>query len=198
MATNFIGPYQIDIEYQTGDPAFDHVVKFDCDVVSEPNPGDTFADFDLATRQGTGIQADTAMDALVAVLEPFFASADASIISATLWKVAVPTNVRTFKATYAIGAAGTAGGTTKIAGEVVFTFRTIEGGIKRVQLEETVESAQTRVAYGTLSPGIEVDLMDYVTDADTWILGRDTSYVYLPLNFCGGQNEAIWRKRYRD
>jgi len=197
MATNFPGPYQIDLNYTCGDPALSHIMRLNCDLDADPPVGTDFSFMNVITRDLSALTLDAAVDAFVAKLIPLFASADATIDNADLWKVQEGTFVREYRSSYDISTPGTHAGATGLASEKIFTFRTLEGNIMKIYLEEAVGVINTAVTYASLGAGVEQDLFDYVASPSAWILARDTSYPWFPLKYNGGQNESLWRKRYR-
>jgi hypothetical protein len=79
---------------------------------------------------------------------------------------------------------------------MIFTFRTLEGGLMKINIEEGNRASGISIAAGALT-GTEADFVAYVVSDDGWFLGRDTSYPIAALYLHPGQNEAIFKARYR-
>lgn len=193
MAVNFPGPYEVDINYEQD--GLDHKLRLNCDVVIVPTVGDLPADIDLVTRQGTGIALDVAVDAITDFIHPLFESASV-LTTFDFWRYDPLSFSKTYITTGDISKAGTSATHNTRAGQSVYTHRTLEGGIMKVTLMEPSIFSNLVTPYASLGAASQA-LMDYVCDADTWILGRDTSYPVVPLNLAQGQNEATFRRRYR-
>lgn len=77
-------------------------------------------------------------------------------------------------------------------------FRTKEGGTMRITLQEATQAVGSPVAYGDLG-AVRQALVDYVelVAEGAYFLGRDTSYPLAFTRMFPGQNEAIFKKRFR-
>lgn len=193
MTLNFPGPYQVDINYIVD--TLDHKITLNCSTVEPQSPGADFADIEVNTRAIGPRNLQFAIDALVEILQPFY-NADCSFTTAALYKVADMSFVRTWISEYTIGEDGTDVGDYVKASEQIMTFRSGEGGIMKFTLEETIYGQYGRVSGGAVT-GDAADLRDYINADSTWVLARDTSYPIATLNWNLGQNETVFRKRYR-
>lgn len=194
MADNFPGPYQMRVFYAVQGRS--HVQNINCDVIGTPAIGTAFADITLVTKDAVGIAADTAVDEWVDLIDGRLATVDAVINRAELWKYTDLTDLSTFVSSYSIGVAGANGIATKPASELIMTFRTQEGGIMRIVIEESTAVVGAKQPYPPSDAGDQA-IMDYVVASDTWMLAKDTSYPVVALNFLPGQNERAFKKLYR-
>jgi hypothetical protein len=97
-----------------------------------------------------------------------------------------------------ISATGTHEEASTPASEYIITFRTFEGGLMQLRYEECPVTSFERVAAGSVIPGSwQANLLDFVLGASGCFLGRDTSYPIAALYILPGQNEKIFKKRYR-
>lgn len=193
MASNFPGPYEVEIHYTSNSNS--HVQRLNCDVISTPNPGDAASTIDLKTRTGGSVQLDTAVAAWVALIADNFQTT-ATFDNFTFWQIDPGTFDKTFITTESLSQIGTGGGSSTPEHQVALTFRTIEGGSMRVVMLESQTTTNERKTYADSSIPI-IAIMDFVVSGVNWILARDTSYPIAPLNSVGGQNEALFKKAYR-
>lgn len=199
MANNFPGPYEVRLSYQTTSAAvaLDHTQRLNCDLTAIPTPGDDFSNINLKTRGGIATpDLAAAMEAWLALIaERFFTSTTFGTIE--LWSYTPLTYDATFISAYSPTiAAGLSVTVTNPMMQEVMTFRTQEGGIMRVQLMEGVIATNERSPYPTLNADIDA-IFDFVKSSVNWILARDTSYPFAALNHLGGQNEKLFRQRFR-
>jgi len=197
MALNFPGPYILEIEYSVD--GLTHRQALNCDVDSDQPPGSALSTFDFKTRGGSTVQADTAVEAYAALMKELYTD-DCTIDVAHLWYVTPESFDRTWRTSYAIGETGTdAVNTYNKAAEFMFTFRTVEGGHMRLVYEETYTGNDfSKNSVGVLTPsGAYDNVVQFVISTDNWILARDTSYPIAGLYFLRGQNEVLFRKRWR-
>jgi len=164
-------------------------------VYTEGYVGGNMSDFTLLCRDGTPIPADTAILMLVSLLTPLYSS-DVTFVEAGLWKYRPGTGEEDWYCSQVVDELGEATPPYKAADEVIWTFRTQGNHLMRFTMEETVTGGNTRTAQSLLT-GDWAALRDYIISGDNWIRARDGTYPIVPLYICRGQNEAIWRKRFR-
>lgn len=194
MAQNFPGPYEVEIEYVVGD--LRHIHRVSCDVVSAPAPGTDPTLIELQTKGGTPKTLDAAIDEYIPLVQPFFSASDASFVGYNFWKYEPQTFDRSFITTAQIGLNGTNPSPYVKAGQGTYTFRSSEGGRMRLTwLEHSLEGFFV-TEFADLGADASA-YMSYVLSSGGWILARDTSYPIVGLRQLRGQNEVIFRKRFR-
>lgn len=193
MANNIPGPYQIEISY-TVDTVV-HKQRLNVEVSGTPAVGADPSTVDLEMRNTNTLLMDAAVDAWCTLLADRFAPT-ASFDSYILWKIDQDTEERSYVTSDVIAIVGVSGSATNLAHQNTLTFRTFEGGVMRIVLLEPVGTSLVRVPYSSVGAGVKA-IMDFVFSDVNWILARDTSYPIAPLNSVSGQNEAVFRKRYR-
>lgn len=195
---NYDGEYELRIFY-TSQPAgfqeIEHRHTIDVNVNTPPQPGDEFDEIYLSRRNDTGNTLEVITDEYVALLLPLMATTQ-TIMRAELWYIPEGTTNGQYISSYSIAAVGTAGGDENPAYQATMTFRSIGGSTMRIQLMEVPFSSQLRDAYPTGNPAVN-NLMAYVAGETSAFLARDNTPPFAPMNYSGGQNEALWRKRYR-
>lgn len=200
MALNYPGPYQLRIYYTVGPgaaPDLLHVCQLNVDPVSAPDLGDAFADIDIKARTAAARDLETIVDEFVALLVPIFYSGDSLFTHAELWKVDALSFDMTYVSTYAINEAGTDADPAVPASQTILTFRTYEGGIMKISLQETTIGSGASQAIVVGAGEINAIAAYCTADADSFFLARDTSYPFIGLEMHPGQGEAIFKKRYR-
>jgi len=193
MASNFPGPYELEIKYTVS--SVEHVHRVSCDTVGTPTVGDLPTAITLQTKDTVGILLNTAVTAYVALLKVRYHTS-VTFTSFDFWKYTPLTYIRQWISTGVLSVAGTSTGSTSLAQQSTFTYRTLEGNIMRTVLLESIDDTKDRVPYASAPASVKA-IMDYIVASDTWVLARDTSYPISPLNAVGGQNEAVFKARYR-
>ena len=200
MAVNYPGPYQVRIHYEVnpnGDGILEHVIQLNVDLEVDPTPGDPFSLMSALRRDTGGIDLDVATAAFVNVAEDLFDTGEGSFTYAELWKYTPDTFLASYVSSLDLSLPFTGLGTSYTAGQDIYTFRTLEGGIMRVELHENLASPGPAVAYADLAADPKA-LADYFITNNTGVwLARDTSYPFLCLRESPGQSEATFKKRYR-
>lgn len=191
--TNFPGPFEVVIKYSVD--GVNHLQNLNCNAVTPIGVGDLPADIDLQTRVGGTVALDAAVTAWVNLLK-VGSSSTLTFDSFDFYSVAALSSVRTFITSGTIGVSGTNVGSYNPAHQKTLTFRTLEGGTMRIVQMETADTSKARVGYAATGAGNQA-IMDFVVGTTNWILARDTSYPISALNAIGGENERIFRTRFR-
>lgn len=198
MALNFPGPYEVRLVYSTtpaGFPILIHEQRLNCQIDSAPVPGETFDNITVLTRSGANIALDVAVDDWLVLIKPMFGTTTEFVL-AELWKYAPDSFDATFISSYEILELGTGVGATQVAGQVIQTFRTINGGIMRLSfMESSIASGVSQTP--PFTPAVFNTIADFVTSASNWIYARDNSYPIARFKVNPGQNEALFKRRFR-
>lgn len=195
---NYDGQYEIRIVYDTTPSGFsllEHTLTFDVIPSVSPTPGDAFADIAVVQRSGSNMPLDEATDAFVTGMIGIY-PASTTIIRAELWYIPEGTFAGSFVSAYAIDEVGVAAGGSQVAQQSTYTFRSIGGGSGRLQFMESsiTGSAKTSYPYGSAAQNAIPDL---VTAASNFIIARDNTYMFANIHLSNGQNERLFRKRFR-
>lgn len=200
MAVNFPGPYTVRIFYTVdvaGNGVLVHRQELNVRIQGTPEPGTAFGDIDVLRRDDTDWPLDGEIDDWVALLADVYNSANTEFTHAELWKYDPLSFDANFVSTYPLAVVGTSGSGNAQAGQVIYTFRTQEGGIMKITLMEAAVAAGNPLGYSSISAAQQaiVDAVQY--GSSPW-LARDTSYPFAFIRQFGGQNEATFKKRFRD
>ena len=193
MAINFPGPYEVELHYTVD--GIEHDMRLNCQAVGVVTVGTVPSAIDLNTRNLGTVDLATAVDLFSEELIKLFSST-MSINGYDFYSYAPNSFVRTWLTAGGLSKSGVSGYPTIPAHQSTFTFRTQEGGVMRIVLLDDSASSNVRVPYAA-APTMFQTFMNHVTDPDNWILARDTSYPIAPMNWVGGQNEAVFKSRYR-
>lgn len=193
MVQYYPGPYEVEIAYEWSDIV--HLQRLNCTIAVEPSMGDQFVDIMVTLRDGSEIELDAAVDDYIAYLKPMLPGT-ANIIGATLWKYTPDTYDRTFKSTYPIEEAGTNAGAVIAATQEIFTYRTLGGSRMRINVMEGSNDGFTVSAQSALT-GAKSDFADYFLTSTCFVHARDNTFAGMGLRYLAGQNEALYRRRYR-
>ena len=202
MADNFPGPYQVRILYGSGDLSpggnISHLASLNLDLTAVPSPGAAFTTINALTKGGVLTpQLDVAMEAWLTLIALMFENiTDFGIVE--LWSFVPDTFNATFISAYTpVANIGTSVQPNLAASQAILTFRTNEGGILRLNFMEAVFPPAASQLYPTLNVGLDA-IFDFTASDASWILGRDTSYINAPLRFLPGQNERLFKQRFRN
>lgn len=195
---NYDGQYEIRIIYDsepTGFPLIEHTLTFDVLPEGVPVAGDPFEDINILQRNSAPTVLSDFIDAFVAGLIGLY-SGESTFIRAELWYIPEGTFAGTFISAYAINEPGIAVANNVPAQQLTYTFRSIGGGSGRIQLMEPAVSGNSKTSYpyGSAALNAIPDLITAVTGA---IIARDNTFMFANIHLSLGQNERLFRKRYR-
>lgn len=192
MTINFPGPYVLKNFYSVD--GREHVQQLNVVVSGTPDPGDDMDTITFVTKSGGTVAADVAIDAWVELMKSMLATTSSSSWTRSeLWKAQALSFNLDFISTYTTGVTGTNAGAVVIASEIIWTFRTANGGSMRVHVLDTPFVYGTKdtppFAFSNLQ-----DVADFVVSDDSWLYARDNSYAVSPVAFFPGQNEALFKE----
>lgn len=197
MALNYPGPYEVRIAYTVpiGGVTLSHTQRLNCTPDVEPSPGDLFSTIQIERRDAATVDLETAVEQWVDLLIPLMKT-DVTFQFAELWKYTALSFESEYVSVFDLSTAGTNGGITQAGGQMIWTFRTLEGGVMKINLMESVSPPALSRNY-TAQSAAEKAVVDRITGvANTW-LARDTSMPFTHMQLHPGQNEVIWKKRFR-
>lgn len=155
-----------------------------------PTPG---SEPTLTLKNASTVAADTAIAAYVAAIKPQFHSG-VTFVEAEWWRMDSEISDPYYLWTTSLNVAGTSGGTTQVAGQAVFTFRSQNGGILRLYYMETTDTPNTVVnppyGAGTITKAVA----DYVTAGTSWITARDNGFLVAPIRKLTKTNDKLRKK----
>lgn len=191
---NFPGPWAVEIHYTVG--GLNHSMLFSCSTPSLINVGDDPNTIDLYQKGGGTASLTTSVNVLVTLFQPLF-DTTSDFVSFDFWKYAPSSYDRVWYSGGLIGLSGTNAGTYAPAKYRKFSFRTVGGGVAYITLLESIVDGNLQESYPFVSPASNA-IADYAVSATSWLSARDNSYFAVPLRLSDGQNEVLFRKRYRN
>jgi len=198
MAINYPGPYEVRIRYTTpisGNTTFTHRLRLSMDMGTPADPGDPFSEWTALSRQGQTPQLDDWVDDLVALLQPLYHTGT-TFVDAELWLYTPGTFDAAFQSTYPIALAGTSSTQNSLNAQAIITFRSQLGGSGRVNLMEAISGFGVEQGFPTNSALINA-LATFITALGSPVIARDGGYLFTPLKYLPGINEALFKKRFR-
>lgn len=190
---NYPGPYEVRIFYTVG--GLTHSQRLSCDVAVDDEPGLPFSSYDVHRVGDTPLALDAAIDAYITLIKPFFQNT-VTFTHAELWRYEPLTFNADFYSTYTINVVGTHASAAYNGGQLILTFRTLGGGVLKLNYMET--SYQMGLPTGLSgAPAAVQALVNFVLSTGNWIIARDTTYPFAFMRQFPGQNEAVARKRWR-
>lgn len=195
MAINYPGPFEVRLFYTVN--TLQHEQRLNLALSSPPSPGDLFSAITAVYGDTTTDTLDNAVDDWVGIMRPLINSAGGTFDFAELWEYEPESFEANFVSSYSIGLAATGGGSVVTAGQMIFVFRTREGGIMKINVLEGNRATGVPLTFGGLSPNEQLLVTAITSGATPW-MGRDTSYPFSFSRAFPGQNEAIFKKRFRN
>lgn len=195
MAVNFPGEYAVEIAY--GDGTLEHTMLLSVAVVGNPAIGTNVDSIDVTKNDASTANLDISVKAFVNLVKTMFNGA-ITFGEYTLWRYEPQSFDRTFISTGNIGESGTASGSTNLAGQHTTSFRSNMGGIARITFLESAFTSRDKVKASANTATNYQDFITFVTGDDGFFLARDNGRLINAINFSGGENEAIFRKRFRN
>lgn len=198
MAQNFDGQYEIRIIYDTTPTGFtimEHVLTFDVLPTATPAVGEAFSGIEVSVRGGGSDQLDAAIDTFVAGMIGIY-PATTSIIRAELWYIPEGTFAGTFISAYGIDEVGTNATASQPSFQATYTFRSLGGGYGRIQFMESSIASNSRLSY-PYANAAQNAIPDLITGSGNFIIARDNTFMFANIHLSVGQNERLFRKRYR-
>ncbi len=197
---NFPGPQVLRLHYTVGPlqgGTLSHVLNLNVKTTETFPPGTPWADIEIIRSVGIPSAVTAVVNAIVNLIEDFYNSTDADFVLAEVFNYAVGTNDATFVSSDTLALPGTSVTATNEANMTTLTFRTLEGGLMRFQMMETVTADSTRLSYGDTGAGVQA-LVDYILDETSdWVWGKDTSRPIAFLGMSTGPSRAVFKARYR-
>ena len=198
MTINYPGPYEVRIIYTTSVSSVPlvHTQHLNVRLESDPVPGTPFSGINALRRDDSPFDLAGEVDDWVNLFKVIISSGGGNTIDyAELWKYEEESFDASFVSTYPINVAGTSGGGVVTAGQVVVTFRTMEGGIMKLNFMESIITAGARDTLPFANAGLDAIADAVVAGTVPW-LGRDTSYPFACIAMYPGQNEKLFKIRY--
>jgi len=194
MALNFPGPYELRYFYTVDSRV--HQLRHSLQLNDTPSVGDAFSTIIPIERDGDAVTSlNTHVDNFVAVFLPFLSSADGAVNRVELWKYTPSSFDAMYVSVYDISLAGTNVAATIPASQVIWTFRTQEGGILKITILDTTVGAG--ISLVPPLPTVAQNIADYINNNNSIVLGRDTSYPFSVVGYYRGQNERLFKRLYR-
>lgn len=195
--SNFPGPFELRIHYTViyDSVTVDHEQRLSCDIVGDPDPGLDFDLYNYRSKDGSTYDIDTWVDAWVALLAVVMHEFS-TFVDVELWKYTTGTFDAAFYSSKSLAVAGDSATVAVPCGQIIWTFRTQAGSNLRVNLMESIKNSQPTLPIPSGDSDLD-DIAAAVIADDSPVFGRDNSYAFNGIHTLRGQNEALFKKRYR-
>lgn len=195
---NFDGVHELRLYYTVtiSSRAIQHRCTMDVKLSGTPEVGTPWGDIPCSLKTGGTGTLETFVDNWTDLLLPRFNTAS-SLDTCELWRYDAEGSDAIWVSQIDISKAGTAGASPNPAFQVTWTARSLTGGIFKQILLETVDTNQNRDVYPAAASSAN-DLIEFLIGDDSCAVARDDAYLAIPIAFSGGQNENMWRKRFRE
>lgn len=200
MAINFPGPYEVEFPYNVplSGVSVGHVLRVNCAAVGTPAPGTPASSVNLQTIAGTPATLQACADGLWDRIR-IFLNTTATSLPFILWKYTPGTFAKTFITSGTLtNPNGSSSNPNLAAHYLKMTFRSASGGIMGVMVSEDAQGGDTQIPLAANPAGNGYEqFAAYVISSAGWMLARDDSFPLVPYRLSFGENEAIWKKRFR-
>jgi len=200
MALNFPGPYEVRLYYSSNYSVggiIQHSQRLNVIIDPEPDPGDLFSTISAIRRDGSPFALDGEVDDWVAAMQPFYPNAAGNSFDyAELWKYEPESFDASFVSTYPIALAGTSASVVNQTGQAIVTFRTLGGGVMKLSFMESVVGVGVRDTLPFANAALDALADSVVAGTFPWV-GRDGTYPFACIALFPGNNEAVFKKRFR-
>lgn len=189
------GPYILEFPLVVTDIA--HAITVNCDVIGNDVTGTPPASITLRAKGGVPVALNTAADALWTVIKALY---NTGMLCSTynLWKMNVDNNDRLFVSGGTLTSPnGGAAAVTVLGGQATYTMRSGNGGIVKLTLIEGTANLNTRIPFASdVLNGVPA-LRTYLLGSTSIVMGRDRSFPVAAMSSSYGQNEKIFKRRFR-
>lgn len=193
MTSFYPGPYGLEILYQVS--GLLHTMELNLNIDGTPDIGDAFSTINAISRDASLYPLHTLVIDYGTVLMPLFNTA-VTAISATLWRYTAFSYERTWISEYTMGYVGSNANPIVGAAQATFTFRSQNGGImKSVLLESGIDGNNQTAIAALTTTGLAY--ANFFLDDDNPFVARDGGYPIAGILLSRGQNERVFRRRYR-
>lgn len=200
MAVNFPGPYQVRLFYTTSVNAIplQHVQQLNLGLSTTPAPGDGFDTVFPMLRGGVSSDdLETLTNTWAVGMQNLFSNVAGNTIDyAELWKYDAGTFDASFISTLAINLPGTRAAATAQSNQQMMVFRSTNGGVVKFNFMETVLGTGAKDTT-PFSDGTAESIRDDIEGGIFPWIGRDNGWPFATIGLYPGQNEAIFKKRFR-
>lgn len=201
MVAHYPGPYEVEIDYvvTVGGLTLPHSLTVSCIATGSPGAGAPVSTIQLANRAGTTQTLQSSVDGLWNIVRLGLNSTTAGASGFTLWRYAPNSFDRTFIAagnvTNALGATPTA---SNAASQAKLIFRTAGGSTMQINVMEHSSAGQSSSVLIPAGTGAWWSVLaQYVLSTSGWMIGRDDTFPVAAKTIALGQNEATFKKRFR-
>jgi hypothetical protein len=172
-------------------------IDFKQDALSAMPPGTPFASVPVSLHDGSTSNLGAQLTALLAVVRPNYRPTT-EFSHAEYWAyLPEPSEDAVFMGAETLALQGTApAGTDTAAQQDLWTFRTVLGGIMKFQLMESVSVSNLKQTPPFAPSTFEAVRTYFIGLTHPWV-GRDDSRPLAAVALSSGQNEKLWRKRFR-
>ncbi len=195
MASRTPGPFLLDIPYvQTGEV---HHFTVNCDVVGDATIGIAPTVVTMRSKGSGPLILAGAVDTLWDAIRPLMPTTTLAN-QYVLWKFTGTNLDKIFISGGTLTAPnGSSIAAVKIAQQIIMTYRSGGGNIGKLVVNDTVIDSNLREPLGSGGLGETAAVKTYLLSDDCIVLARDRSFPVAGLNESVGQNEKLWRRRYR-
>lgn len=195
MTVHQPGPFLLDIPYvQTSEV---HHFTVNCDVIGDADIGISPTVVTLRSKGSGPLILSGAVDALWTVIRPLM-PATTIATQYVLWKYNGTNLDKTFISGGTLTAPnGSSIGAVKLASQLIMTYRTGAGNIGKLNVNDTPFDLNIHAPLGSGGIGETAAVKTYLLSAGCIVAGRDRAFPVAALNESAGQNEKLWKRRYR-
>lgn len=195
MARNFPGPYEL--EYTLLISGRVSLIRYSVNVTNNPPVGAPLSDFLLRLKNTTTRNAQQCANEFWARVRGIYNNS-VTCTGVTLWRYQSNSLAKDYMtASTVANPTGLSTQPTNLGGQVIMTFRSGSGGIAKLVFLETPYTSNGIESYSATATTPHQLVAQYAVSGDSPIIARDNGFLVTGIRILFGQNEAIWRRRYR-
>lgn len=195
MARNFPGPYEL--EYTLLINGRTSLIRYSVVVTNSPSVGAPLSDFLLRLKNTTTRNAQQCANDFWSRARALYNSG-VSCTGVTLWRYRPNSLAKDYMTAAPVtNPNGLSNQPTNLGGQVIMTFRSGAGGIAKLVFLETPYTSNGIESFSPTATTPHQLLAQYAVSGDSPIVARDNGFLVTGIRILFGQNEAIWRRRFR-
>lgn len=194
MALNYPGPYELRQFYSVDGE--DHEFRVSIQLNAPIAIGAEFTDIEGTSEDGSLVTLSSFVDNMLDSMKAHIPSDTGAFGITELWIYQANSFEATYVSAYNSSIAPTGGSLERVALQVTYTWRTVEGGImKLVLLDVSGDDEGGRNSYPTGGNTADAVFEFFTDKSNSLAVARDTSRPFKGLRQSFGQNELLFRKR---
>jgi hypothetical protein len=197
MATNYPGPYEYRLIYQTVVSSVPKIsqLRLSLNVIGTVSPAELYSAIDMESFDTSASDLDAFETDLLNLLKPLF-NTSTDFVASELWLYTPGTFSAAYVTGRAIGVVGTSGSGTVQDGQAVISFRGTDGSRGKIDLRQSVLTSGITQTFPTAHSGVNA-LAAVIAGVSSPVITRKGGFFLIPYKYNPGLNERYFKDRLR-